>query len=187
MTVQKRPSPDRRSKPVEDLRAPELLRLADQPGAYVFYRWQNVAINAWASQPTVAAVQKLGELTERSLTECPSGVVSIHWLDEGVALPTAEARVALGEMAQRYPKHVICVGVLLAGSGFWASATRSALTGIMLLAPRTFGLRFFGEVAELAAYVVREQTQRGLKTAPSEQLVAVIEDALSDFRRSERR
>jgi hypothetical protein len=165
-------------------RTSELLRLAAEPGAYAFYRWENVAINAWASQPTAAAVQVLSELTERSVRECPGGIVSIHWLDEGVALPTADARVGLGALAKRYPKHVLCVGVLLAGSGFWASATRSALTGIMLLAPRSFALRFFGDVGELSAYIVREQAQRGAMAASPEHLVAAIDDALADFKRT---
>jgi hypothetical protein len=164
--------------------ASELLRLAAVPGAYAFYRWGNVAINAWAGQPTAAAVRVLGELTERSVSECPGGIVSIHWLDESVALPTADARVGLGELAKRYAKHVLCVGVLLAGSGFWASATRSALTGIMLLAPRSFALRFFGDVGELSAYIVREQTQRGAQAASPEQLMAAIDDALGDFKRT---
>jgi hypothetical protein len=160
-----------------------LLRLAIEAGTYGFYRWQNVAINVWSGQPSLAAVQVLSELTERSLSECPGGIASIHWLDSGVGLPTAEVRVRLGELARRYPKHVSCVGVLLQGSGFWASATRSALTGVMLLAPRTFALRFFGDVGELSAYIAREQAQRG---APidAESLMAAIEDALSDSKQT---
>jgi hypothetical protein len=185
MTSQKKPTTELRQKPSRaSLGATELLRLAVEPGAYAFYRWENVAINIWASQPTATAVQVLTELTERSLRECPSGIGSIHWLDQGVALPTADARAALGELATRYPKHVMCVGVLLAGSGFWASATRSALTGIMLLAPRSFALRFFGDIGELAAFVVRELTQRGAPPSSPQQLTAAIDDALMDFKRA---
>lgn len=158
-----------------------LLRLAAEPGRYGFYRWQHVAINLWASQPTAAAIAVLSELTERSLDECPRGIASIHWLEEGVALPTPEARVALSELAKRYERHVLCVGVLLAGSGFWASATRSALTGIMLLAPRTFFLRFFSEPDELALYIQRELNQRGRAISGEERLTSVFDEAQRDF------
>jgi predicted nucleic acid-binding Zn ribbon protein len=157
--------------------------LATQAGVYGFYRWQNVAINVWSGQPTAEAVQVMTELTERSLSECPRGIASIHWLDPGVGLPTPEARVRLGELARRYPKHVSCVGVLLQGSGFWASATRSALTGVMLLAPRTFALRFFGEVGELSAYIVQEQALRGDRI-DAESLMAAIDDAVRDSKQA---
>jgi predicted nucleic acid-binding Zn ribbon protein len=164
--------------------ASELLLLASKKGEYGFYRWQNVAINVWASQPTPAAIQVMTDLTERSLTDCPGGIASIHWLDEGVALPTAESRVALSELAKRYEKQVLCVGVMLQGSGFWASATRSALTGIMLLAPRTFFLRFFSDTPELVAYIVRELAQRKAAAPEPERLIVVLDETLADFRRN---
>jgi hypothetical protein len=164
-----------------------LLPLALKPGEYGFYRWQHVAINLWASQPTAAAIAVLSELTERSLSDCPRGIASIHWLEEGVPLPSPEARVGLSELAKRYEQHVLCVGVLLQGSGFWASATRSALTGVMLLAPRTFFLRFFSEADELSAYVVRELSRRGRAISEAERLVSMFDEALGDFHGRQRR
>lgn len=159
-----------------------LVRLAVRPGEYGFYRWQHVAINVWASQPSAAAIEVLSALTERSLSDCPGGIASIHWLEEGVPLPTPEARVALSELAKRYERHVLCVGVLLQGSGFWASATRSALTGVMLLAPRTFFLRFFSEANELASHILRELSQRGRGMGGDvEPLVGAFDEALRDF------
>lgn len=159
-----------------------VMRLSVKPGEYGFYRWQHVAMNLWASQPTESAIEVLRELTERSVSDCPRGIASIHWLEEGVSLPTPEARVALSELAKRYETHVLCVGVLLSGSGFWASATRSALTGIMLLAPRTFYLRFFSQPHELTSYIVRELDRRGREVVDGARLVSVLEEALSDFR-----
>lgn len=188
MTGTKKPTPERARRPSSAELPPatpghELLLLASKKGEYGFYRWGPVAINVWASQPTPSAVQVMNELTERSLVECPGGIASIHWLDEGVALPTAEARVSLSDIARRYEKHVLCVGVMLQGSGFWASATRSALTGIMLLAPRTFFLRFFSETPELVAYIVRELGQRKVGVVDAGQLIAVLDQTISDFHR----
>jgi predicted nucleic acid-binding Zn ribbon protein len=182
MTGMKKTTPERRPKPSLSSTS-QLLRLSAKTGAYAFYRWENVAINLWASQPTATAVTVMTELTERSVSECPGGIASIHCVEEGVGLPTAEARVGLGELAKSYPKHVICVGVILQGSGFWASATRSALTGIMLLAPRSFALRFFGDPSELCAYVVHELAQRGQSVPGAERLMAVFAEAQADFRR----
>jgi predicted nucleic acid-binding Zn ribbon protein len=166
---------------VESRSATELVSLAIEPGVFAFYRWNDIAINVWASQPTGDAVEVLAQLTERSVSECPNGLASIHWLDQGVALPTAEARHGLAEIAKRYERHLMCVGVLLQGSGFWASATRSALTGIMLLAPRTFSLRFFGEAPELSALIVRERARRARTAVEPERLTRVVGEAVRDF------
>jgi hypothetical protein len=190
MTATKKTTPERGKMPLghesarrPSVQEPELLRLVAVAGSYGFYRWANVAINVWSSQPTLAAVQVLSELTERSLSACPDGIASVHWLDQGVALPTAEARVSLSELAKRYPKHVTCAAVMLQGSGFWASATRSALTGIMLLAPGTFSLRFFGELGELARFIAHEQAERGPHAVDAARLQGAIEDALVDYKR----
>lgn len=166
---------------VESRAGTELALLAVERGTFAFYRWNDIAINVWASQPTGDAVEVLAQLTERSLGECPNGLASIHWLDQGVALPTPEARHGLAEIAKRYERHLMCVGVLLQGSGFWASATRSALTGIMLLAPRRFSLRFYGEVSELSAFIVREHAPRARTAVEPERLTRVVEEAVRDF------
>jgi hypothetical protein len=186
MTITKKPRPDSsaapsgaKTSPRASAKASELRLLAAEAGTYAFYRWQNVAINIWTSQPTAPAVQVLTELTELSLSECPGGLASIHWLDQGVSLPTSEARVGLGELAKQYERHLICVAVLLSGSGFWASATRSALTGIMLLAPRSFSLRFFGDAFELCTFIARELARRGPSPVELERLLAVVEEALA--------
>jgi hypothetical protein len=181
MTVIKKPTPERRPRP-SVVSASQLLLLSMQKRAYAFYRWENVAINLWSSQPTLEAVGVMSELTERSVSDCPGGIASIHCLDAGVGLPTAEARIALAELVKRYPKHVICAAAMLQGEGFWASATRSALTGIMLLAPRSFGLRFFAEPQALCAYVVHQLAQREQPAPDVGHLQAIVAEAQADFR-----
>jgi hypothetical protein len=168
--------------PVVPARSSELALLAREPHVYAFYRWQNVAINAWATQPSAAGVDVLTKLTERSLLDCPEGIASIHWIESGAGLPTPEARVRLGELARRYDKHLLCVGVLLGGDGFWASAIRSALSGIVLLAPRGYTLRFYGEVPALSRFVAEQMRQRTGKAPDSARLSQVVEEALRQFK-----
>lgn len=160
----------------------ELALLSGKRGAYGFYRVENVAINTWSSQPTADAVEVLGKLTERSLSECPEGIASIHWIESGAGLPTPEARQGLSEIAKKYAKHLHCVGVMLEGSGFWASALRSALTGIVLLSPRDYPLRFVSDTPELVAFVVQELKQRTGKAPESERLRRAMEEVLRQLR-----
>ena len=138
----------------------ELQTLATSSGAYGFYRLRNVAVNVWSAPPSPAAVRTLAELTEQSLIACPTGICSIHVVEPGMRLPEQEARDGLSLIAKRYEHHLICVCVLLRGSGFMVSAQRSALSGIALLSLKRFPLRFFTEAPELASFAVQQLRQR---------------------------
>jgi hypothetical protein len=134
----------------------ELVSLASKPGEYAFFRHQNAAINVWLSTPTRSGVSVLHELTQASRRACPEGISSIHWLERGSGVPTAGARAALAELSTQFAQHIAGVGVLLlSGDGFWASALRSALSGILQNLPNArFPLRFFGAPEELAEWLV---------------------------------
>lgn len=135
--------------------------LAASPGEYAFYRFGNLAINVWTAQPTGAAVRRLEELTVESRRSCPEGISSVHWLVAGVGLPTQEARAELRQLATRHGDHIACVGVVLNGEGFWASALRSALSGILLVGPKAqFPLRLYGTAEELADWLPGEHVRR---------------------------
>jgi hypothetical protein len=162
-------------------RSSTLALLASERAAYAFYRWENVAINLWASQPNAPAVQTLAKLTERSAQECPNGIASIHWIAQGAGLPTPEARAQLAEIAKRHDKHLLCVGILLRGDGFWASAVRSALTGIVLLAPRAYQMRFYAELTPLSRFVSEQVQQRTGEAHDASRLLATLEQALREF------
>jgi hypothetical protein len=135
--------------------------LAASPGEYAFYRFGNLAINVWTAQPTGPAVRRLTELTVESRRKCPEGISSVHWIMQGVALPTPEARAELRQLATRHGDHIACVGVVLNGEGFWASAVRSALMGILLVGPKAaFPLRLYGSAEELAEWLPGEHVRR---------------------------
>lgn len=139
----------------------DLLLLASAPAVYAFYRFDNVAINVWTGQPTGEAIGVLAELTTKSRKSCPRGISSVHWMVNGVGLPTPEAREGLRLLAHRDGDHIACVGVVLCGDGFWASALRSALSGILLVGPKSpFALRLYGTGEELAGWLPGEHVRR---------------------------
>ena len=63
-------------------------------------------------------------------------------------------------MLERHPSAFACVGIALLGAGFWASALQSMITGLLMVAPRGFALRFAGDPAELGAWLPREHSRR---------------------------
>jgi len=138
----------------------ELRLHAAVPGEYAFYRWGNVAINVWMARPTGAMVRCLSDLTAQSEQLHPEGITSVHWLCEGVGLPTSEARVGLRQIAVRFGDHVTAVGVVIDGGGFWASALRSALNGVVIATEVKFIPRLYNNVDTLVDWL-KDAHERG--------------------------
>jgi hypothetical protein len=152
--------------------------LAERPHAYRFLRFRNVAINVWLGQPTAEAVAQLARLTDESARRNPrERISSIHLLDPRVGLPTADARSALTQLATRHRDHLACVGVVLSGDGFWASALRSALTGVILLVPSALPTRYVANVAELAEWLPEEHQKHSGVAVDRAELLACLHEA----------
>lgn len=162
----------------------ELSLKALASGSYAFYRFANVAINVWLATPDGKAVDVLAELTTQSRKSCPHGLTSVHWIAEGTGVPTAEARAGLRSIVERDGDHVRAVGVVLHGEGFWASALRSALSGIMFMVPKSaIQTRLFGTPEEMAVWFVPEHIRRTGTPLERALLLAKIQEAVHDARR----
>jgi hypothetical protein len=152
-------------------------RLAESQ-EYSFWFYRNIRINHWRSDVTPAAARKLASLLPDIVRESPEGVTSIHWLDPGASLPNAEARKILSELMVRYPGHVKVVGAVLETQGFAASAFRSAVTGIMLVAPTPIPVRVFGKGADLAAWLPHMHLRATGVIVTTEEVASVLRDAI---------
>ena len=158
----------------------ELTLLAAEPADYALFRFQSIAINVWRSQPNERGVKVLTDLTQESLSVCPKGISSIHCIESGAGVPTSEARRGLRDIATRYESHIACVGVILYGEGFWASAIRSAVAGILLVGPKpAFPLRMYASAQELTAWLPELHQQRTGIAVDASLLLEMIERARS--------
>lgn len=97
--------------------------------------WQNILITAWATQPTGALVDAFAQRAT-ALFERYEKLSAAHVLLDGAAMPSAEARHALQALAERYRGRLACVGTVIAGTGFWASAMRGFVTGMHVIKAR---------------------------------------------------
>jgi hypothetical protein len=52
-----------------------------------------------------------------------------------------------------YADQIGCVAVVLGGGGFWASALQSFITGMRLVAPRSYDLRVHEHTDEVASWL----------------------------------
>jgi hypothetical protein len=77
----------------------------------------------------------------------------VHLVTRAVGLPNAATRAALIEASRIGTPHLAAVGVWLAGTGFWASAVRSFVTGLNVVLREPYELRMFAELEDLAAWL----------------------------------
>jgi hypothetical protein len=141
--------------------------------------WRNVALHVWTVVATPALVTKLDEVSSAFISAHPEGISAVHIIAKGAPLPDKEVREQLREVSERHSKHLACVCHVVEGSGFWASALQSFLTGLHWLTQRSFSLHICGDISAAAQWVPTPHVIRTKVTiAPGE-----LEDALRFVRR----
>ncbi|HEX6239256.1 MAG TPA: hypothetical protein VFZ61_00125, partial [Polyangiales bacterium] len=105
---------------------------------------------------------------------------ALHVIHPGVGLPTSDVRVALVAAMKRYADVLGCMGIVLLGAGFWASAMQSALTGIRMLAPVGGSqLRISSSVTEIIAWLVAGHEKQTGERLSDPALLAAFEQLSS--------
>ncbi|MGK4001382.1 hypothetical protein WMF31_02070 [Sorangium sp. So ce1036] len=107
-----------------------------------------------------------------------SGIGHLAVADPQVSLPPPEVRKTAIRVFEEHPTAVSAVAVAFEGQGFFASAVRSAVTGLMLLAKPRIPIRPCGSVADAVAFLSRYVTVSG---APLEPRLCI--DAVEELRR----
>ena len=142
--------------------------LATVPGHYQICSLQNLTLVFWAAQANAAAAHNILLVTRKFVLQHPEGFSCIHIVREGAAVPDAAARAGFVKMMDEFQQHMKCVGVVLDGAGFWASAVQGAITGMRMLAPRTFVIRIASSTDEIASWLAPESSRRtGIKVEPA--------------------
>jgi len=127
---------------------------------FAILSWQNVLIVVWTTASTVALVEQLSRQSVQFHKSHPGGVSVIHIIAKGPPLPEPEVRERFSELLGKNPKTLACVGVLLEGRGFWASAIRSFLVGLRVVSPRSVQMQAFSTAAEVATWIVEPHAAR---------------------------
>jgi hypothetical protein len=135
--------------------------VGEMPGVHRIWAWQNVVVIVWSGKPSAEAAYMLGPITEQLIARTGAQQLShVHIVPKKVELPDAATRAAFIDLTQKYGAQTACVGAILDGGGFWASAIRGFITGIRVLAPRTIDLRIHTEMSELAEWFPEEHARR---------------------------
>ena len=99
---------------------------------------------------TKQVVDATRRLQIEALRQRPKGIGIILDLGERPSLPSGEVRDYATRMAARYPEGILAHVTILGGEGFVASALRSALTGIFLVARSPYPRAVVGSASEAA-------------------------------------
>ena len=154
--------------------------MAHVSGHYTVALWGGVGIVHWMRQADAPAMTHVRRCLRKLVDAQPSGVSFIHVVDEGAGLPSPEARSELSAMMGSFAEATVCVAVVLRGSGFWASAMQSLLTGLRLFAPpRGWTLRFASSTSDLGSWLPGLHVERTHQYFNARELELAIADVLS--------
>jgi hypothetical protein len=145
--------------------------LDEEPGAFVFGTLKNVMVIVWHKQATAEALVRLSQVVAEVRAEYPQGRSSVHVVVQGAAPPTDEAQEAFVRLAS--DPHLVCLGVVFLGSGFWASALRANSTRMAVQSGGKAILRHHETIEELAEWVPEEHLKRTGVGVRGDALVAV--------------
>ena len=141
---------------LEDTATPQLevTEASAFPGVHSSFVWQNVAITVWFGPATMQSLVEFDKGCKSFCGKHPEGISSVHiMVPGGTSMPTAEARTEVGRIMRENAKHTTACATLIPGNGFWASALRSMVTAILMLAPRSLAFRMFGDMESLAQWL----------------------------------
>jgi hypothetical protein len=137
-----------------------------EPGICAFRCAGNVVAHVWRGQMTDDIARRFVRINEAVILAHPEGISFVSWIQEGAPLPSPGARKIVSEIMGKYSSSIACVAVIAEGSGFWASAMRSAATGIGLLAKGNFMMRSHRSVAEMMTWFpAHHQSRTGVTVA----------------------
>jgi hypothetical protein len=102
---------------------------------------------------TSQALAHLESAHEARRKVSPRGLAMLSLVDPGVPLPTDDMKMACARSFRRLAGHNVCSATVIGGVGFWASAARSTLTALTLLARPACPAKTFGDVASAIAWM----------------------------------
>jgi hypothetical protein len=171
-----RRAPDR-TPSVDDV-GRKLLQVIHDSNGFTMATWKNVALHVWTAQATPATVDTLDELSARFASAHPEGLSAVHIITNNIPPPDSHVREQLRQVTNRYAEQIACVCHVVEGSGFWASALHSFLTGLHFLTRGPFKMHICSDIPAASRWVPAQHVRRTkVAIAPAE-----LEDVLKYVR-----
>lgn len=128
------------------------IRVAHVSPELVLGSYSNVHISIYRATPSVELL-KLDQRHHEALAATVGSTVVCTVSAFGIKLPDSDARDLASELVRKNARFVRAAATLTEGDGFWASAARSAVTAVFLLARQPYPSRVFADVMECGAWL----------------------------------
>lgn len=127
---------------------------------YVLATWQQIFAVFWRRETTLDGTVRMREASSGFASRHPRGIGLLTIVGADAPLPTSEARKALTELLAAGSSFIRCSAILFEGTGFRASAVRSVVTGLVLLARQPYPHRVCDtdQAADMFARILPEST-----------------------------
>lgn len=173
--------------PIVSADSPELL--ANRPGASAFYVYRSVLILVWLAVPTVDDLVRLksavGQLGARRLGKV--GVIQV--LAPNTPMPSADVRMDLIRVWRPLRQDLAAMSLILNSGGFWGSAARAAINGMVLAASgaalggkHSVAVRVHASLEEATEWLPVQLAERGGPVLQRAELQTVVRAAIDETR-----
>lgn len=153
------------------LRMSGALLLDDEPAWFTVGVLQNIMTVVWRGQTNTEALKRLTRFVDWMDHQYPQGRSAVHVVLSSAQLPTAAAQQALVALINH--SQPACVAAVFLGSGFVASAQRSATTQVTMQVNQTFEFRQHQTIEEIASWLPDKHHAKTGVHVRGERLVAV--------------
>lgn len=148
----------------------ELVLLRIEPQVFCYFALRNVTLAVWVGQATLPSLHVMGTVSREMVREHPEGHSSIVFILDKIPAPSEEASELISR-AFNTRSGLVCVAVVVEGTGFWGSAMRSMMGN----ARRAEGesramLRLHTSIDEVVAWLPDEHLRRTKVQLDAEQL-----------------
>lgn len=138
----------------------EPIILEATPGELWFGAWGPINAVIWARLATVDMVTRINRgLAARYDALDHTRMSTIHVVLPDVGPPDTDVRAALVDMNERWEHAVACGAVVIERAGWAGVALRSAITGIIMLAPKHYRVKVFDELESCAPWVAEQHSR----------------------------
>jgi hypothetical protein len=139
----------------------EIAIIGEAPRVFRAGQLGHLTVTSWFGQLDKPSAQVLARVNDDIIARMKGErVSSVHLVNNRVKLPDADARDVLAKIMRDSIKSVACATVIIDGGGFWASALRSFITGLRVLAPGSIDLHAHASIAEVLAWLPAEHFKR---------------------------
>ncbi len=141
---------------------------------HAFGGWRDFLVVIWRGETTMEGIAELEAHLAAFAAGQPDGVVLVTIVERRAPLPPGKVRDALARFMARSAS-IRASGVVFEGSGFRASAVRSVVTGLTMLAKQPYPHKVFATVEQASVWLVEETNRVMGRSYQPEDLIGGIE------------